>query len=75
MGDGPTGLSKIPYCPFTYGVCEHTKSYNSTIAIVFGIQIVWVLMKVEIVNEPYPTREPVQPDLEKSPISPFININ
>ena len=40
------------------GACEHTQGYSSSpIAIIFGIQLVWVLIKVGIVNEPYPTRE------------------
>ena len=38
--------------------CEHTQGYNtSPIAIIFGIQLVWVLIKVGIVNDPYPTWE------------------
>ena len=57
--NGQTGLRKIPYKPpFLYGVREHTQDYNaSPIAIIFGIQLVWVLLKVGLVNEPYPTRE------------------
>ena len=57
------------------GACEHIQGYNSSpIAIIFGIQLVWVQIKVGIVNEPYPTRENGE-DLEKSNISPFINGN
>ena len=53
--------------------CEHTQGFNySPIAIIFGMQLVWVLMNVWIVNEPYPTREMAQLDLEKSPIATFI---
>ena len=45
-------------------------------AIIFGIQIVYVLIKVGIVNEPYPARENGPTGLrKKSPISPFINTN
>ena len=57
------------------GACEHTQGYNSSpIAIIFGIQLVWVLIKVGIVNEPYPARENGSTGLRKLPISPFIGI-
>ena len=56
--------------------CEHTQGYNSSpIAIIFGM-LVWVLIKVGIVYEPYPTRENGPTGLrKKNPLSPFININ
>ena len=47
------------------GACEHTQGYNSSpIAIIFGIHLVWVQIKVGVVNEPYPSRENGPLDLE-----------
>ena len=66
------GLEKFPYTPFIYGVCEHTQGYNSSpIVIIFGIQLVWVQIKVGIVNEPYPTRENGSTGLIKIPYKPL----
>ena len=49
--------------------CEHTPGYNSSsIAIMFGIHLVWVLIKVWIINEPYSTRENGPTGLRKIPL-------
>ena len=62
-------LEKFPIAPFIYGVFKLTKGYNSTpIAIIVDKQLVWVLMKVGIVNESYPTRESCPTGLRKNPI-------
>ena len=54
------------------GACEHTQGYNSSpIAIIFGIQLVWVQIKVAIVNEPYPNRENGPTGLRKIPYKPL----
>ena len=54
------------------GACEHTQGYSSSpIAIIFGIQLVWVQIKVGIVNELYPTRENDQTRLRKVPYKPL----
>ena len=65
---------KIPYKPLH--ICEFVNTLNSSpIAIIFGIQLVWVLIKVGIVNEPYPTRENGPTGLIKIPYEPLIYIN
>ena len=57
----PTGLRDSPISPFMNTIieaCEHTPGYNSSpIAIIVNIPLVWVLIKIGIVNEPYRTRE------------------
>ena len=70
--NGQTGLRQIPYSPFIYGVCEHTQGYNSSpIAIIYGIQLVWVLIKVGIENEPYHSRGNGPTGLRKIPYKPL----
>ena len=65
-------LEQSPIAPFIYGVCEHTQGYySSPIAIIFGIQLVWVQIKVGIVNEPYPARENGSAGLIKIPYKPL----
>ena len=50
-------------------LCEHTQGYNSSpIAIIFDIQLVLMLIKVGIVNEPYPTRENGPTGLFENPL-------
>ena len=50
----------------------NTHGYNySPIAIIFDIQLEWVLMKGGIVNEPYPTRENGPTGLRKIPYMPL----
>ena len=68
-------FKKTPIAPFIYGVCEHTQGYNSSpIAIIFDIYLVWVIIMVLIVNEPYPTWAKGPSRLRKLLIGPFTSV-